>query len=385
MVCLSMPAGKPLITANQVTFIRLALLPVGAWLLYQGATGQYVALFFMTLVGCTDFVDGWLARKYGPTVLGGLMDPIADKIFIVAVFLPYIDLGWLPAWLVGLLFLREFLVTGLRSAYERRGLKLKSTLLAQIKTWVQMGGAAVLFLLNISERQTMIWILLGGVFLPILAIGVRYLVRRYVWKVALVFTAWFLGTLVPYMLWGAKVASELLMLSMLAVTWISGWTYIRRATHLFTDGDSSQTPRAAPFDRADAVRILFAVLLPLCVVGAHAQTSVPRSITEHGTLLSVALIITLGLEMAVGGLDNLLCHHGKQTGALGWGARVGSVTLLCGLVFLATQPGSAVAAAGLTGPRLAVLACIVSLIGTVGEFWRGRDYYLDARLQSKPL
>ena len=44
-------------------FMRLALLPVGCWLLYQGTTGPWIALFFMTLVGCTDFVDGWLARK----------------------------------------------------------------------------------------------------------------------------------------------------------------------------------------------------------------------------------------------------------------------------------------------------------------------------------
>lgn len=370
-----MPAGKPLITANQVTFMRLALLPVGCWLLYQGTTGPWIALFFMTLVGCTDFVDGWLARKYGPTVLGGLMDPIADKIFIVVVFLPFIDLGWLPAWLVAVLFLREFLVTGLRSAYERRGLKLKSTLLAQIKTWVQMGGAAVLFLLNIAPRSSLIWILLSGVVLPFVAIIIRYLARRYFWSVALVFSAWFLGTLVAYLTWGPATASTLLMLSMLAVTWISGWTYITRATQLFS-GASAQTPRATPFDRADAVRIGFSVLLPLAVVGAQAQGSLP----------SAALILTLSFEMAVGGLDNLLSHHGAQTGPLAWGARVGVVTLLAGLAIVASRPeGAALASAGLTGPRLAVLACLTSLIGTVFEFLRGRDYYLDARIAEKRL
>src|SRR5437868_7534907 len=96
----SSPMAKPLVTANQVTLARLLLLPIGSWLMYQGLRGQVAALIFMTVVGCTDFVDGWLARKYGPTVLGGLMDPIADKVFIVVIFLPFIDLGWLPPWLV---------------------------------------------------------------------------------------------------------------------------------------------------------------------------------------------------------------------------------------------------------------------------------------------
>src|SRR5262249_51252237 len=120
------PSGvsRPLITANQVTFARLILLPIGTWLLYRGVRGRWVALFAMTVVGCTDFVDGWLARRQGPTVLGGLMDPIADKVFVALIFLPAIDLGWLPWWMVTILFVREFVVTAARSSYERRDIPL---------------------------------------------------------------------------------------------------------------------------------------------------------------------------------------------------------------------------------------------------------------------
>src|SRR5581483_5239584 len=103
------------ITANQVTSLRLALTPIPCWLLYQGVHGQFAALVFATLLGCTDFVDGYLARKHGPTVLGGLMDPIADKVFIAITFLPAVDLGWCPPWLVAALFAREFVVTAARS------------------------------------------------------------------------------------------------------------------------------------------------------------------------------------------------------------------------------------------------------------------------------
>src|SRR5678816_4857204 len=103
------------ITANQVTLARLALIPIPGWLLYQGVNGQYAALVLATILGCTDFVDGYLARKYGSTVLGGLMDPIADKVFTAVCFMPAIDLGWLPAWMVAALFIREFAVTAARS------------------------------------------------------------------------------------------------------------------------------------------------------------------------------------------------------------------------------------------------------------------------------
>src|SRR5438105_4760004 len=62
--------AKPPITANQVTLLRLVLLPIGGVLMYSGTTGLWAALVFMTLLGCTDFVDGWLARRYGSTELG---------------------------------------------------------------------------------------------------------------------------------------------------------------------------------------------------------------------------------------------------------------------------------------------------------------------------
>src|SRR5262245_19113939 len=108
---MSRPGRRPIITANQVTLLRLALIPLPCWLLYQGHVGKVAAVTLGTLIGCTDFVDGYLARKYGPTVLGGLMDPIADKVFTAIVFIPAVDLGWVPAWLVALLLVREFLIT----------------------------------------------------------------------------------------------------------------------------------------------------------------------------------------------------------------------------------------------------------------------------------
>ena len=116
---------RPLITAIMVTLSRLIPMPLLSWWIYESHSGANIdkaqvwwALVVCTIIGCTDFVDGYLARKHGPTVLGGLMDPIADKVFIAVGFLPYADRGWVPWWLVAALFLREFLVTALRSSFD---------------------------------------------------------------------------------------------------------------------------------------------------------------------------------------------------------------------------------------------------------------------------
>src|SRR5437867_3633511 len=113
-------------------------------LLYGGTGALVCALVLGTIIGCTDFIDGYLARKHGPTVLGALMDPIADKVFIAVAFLPYADRGWVPWYLVIALFLREFLVTALRSSFELRRLVLRTTYIAKVKTWVQMCGLGLL-------------------------------------------------------------------------------------------------------------------------------------------------------------------------------------------------------------------------------------------------
>src|SRR3954470_9367200 len=124
------------VTANQVTSARLLAMPLVGWLIYGSPTTQAIGVAIGTLIGLTDTVDGYLARKHGPTVLGSLLDPVADKIFIVVCFLPAVEMHWLPAWMVGALFMREFLVTAARSCYERRGQSLRSTYLARYKTWV---------------------------------------------------------------------------------------------------------------------------------------------------------------------------------------------------------------------------------------------------------
>jgi CDP-diacylglycerol--glycerol-3-phosphate 3-phosphatidyltransferase len=128
-----------------VTFARLLPMPLLAFWLYHAHSSRaqmWAALIVGTLIGCTDFVDGFLARKHGPTVLGGLLDPIADKVFVALIYAPLAAIGVVPAWACALMFVREFLVTALRSSYEIRGLQMKTSYIAKVKTWTQMASGS---------------------------------------------------------------------------------------------------------------------------------------------------------------------------------------------------------------------------------------------------
>jgi CDP-diacylglycerol--glycerol-3-phosphate 3-phosphatidyltransferase len=334
------------ITANQVTLARLALIPIPGWLLYQGVNGQYAALVLATILGCTDFVDGYLARKYGSTVLGGLMDPIADKVFIAVCFLPAIDMGWLPAWMVGALFVREFAVTAARSVCERRGVSMKSPYFARYKTWAQMCGVAVLFLLGVMPPLWMGYAFLSLAVFPVLFFGLRWLLVKKMWKGAAYFAVSAGGIWAYHHFFGNASTAVMMGWFILLVTWASGLGYILQVTRLLGRGSSA----------SDYLRLATSIVLPVVTIALFARGHAP----------SWALIALLSLEMAHGGLDNLLAHsHAEQT-ATSWGLRLG---IECALL-----------AGGLWLPALAwrftIAALVVGTVGLVAAFVQKRRYYL---------
>ena len=100
------------------------------------------ALFLVAMA--TDQVDGWLARRRNETsALGSLLDPIADKILVLAVLVMLIEEGVAPAWMVAAIIAREFLVSGLRLAAIERGVVMPARDLGKLKTWAQSVAAAV--------------------------------------------------------------------------------------------------------------------------------------------------------------------------------------------------------------------------------------------------
>ena len=101
------------------------------------------ALFAVSMA--TDWFDGRIARRRGRTSpLGSLLDPIADKLLVVAVLIVLIgEQDVFPAWIVAAIVAREFLVSGLRLAAIERGVVLEARDLGKLKTWAQAIAAFV--------------------------------------------------------------------------------------------------------------------------------------------------------------------------------------------------------------------------------------------------
>ena len=98
----------------------------------------YWATALFAVAMATDWFDGRIARRRGTTSpLGSLLDPIADKILVLAVLVMLIEEGVAPAWMVAAIVAREFLVSGLRLAAIERGIVMQARDLGKLKTWAQ--------------------------------------------------------------------------------------------------------------------------------------------------------------------------------------------------------------------------------------------------------
>ena len=125
---------------NILTLARVAAVPIIVLLLLSEsrAAGVWAAAIF-GMAAVTDFIDGWLARKWGiVTVLGKFLDPLADKLVVMAALIMLIPHGRVPAWAVFLILAREMIITGLRSIASSEGIVIDASDLGKYKTIYQM-------------------------------------------------------------------------------------------------------------------------------------------------------------------------------------------------------------------------------------------------------
>ncbi|UCG34576.1 MAG: CDP-diacylglycerol--glycerol-3-phosphate 3-phosphatidyltransferase [Candidatus Omnitrophota bacterium] len=147
-------------TANRLTVGRIFLAFICIWLIVRNTLASICGAFAVFVVASlTDFLDGYLARKKQiASDLGKILDPIADKILIIGVFLAFVELGVLKAWMVGVIMLREFIVTGLRLYCLNKGLVLEAKRFGKHKTISQIVGVVFIFitviLFNLVENKT---------------------------------------------------------------------------------------------------------------------------------------------------------------------------------------------------------------------------------------
>lgn len=142
---------------NIITIGRVLAAPLVAWLIWQepSAVLRWWALGLFSLAGFSDFLDGWMARRWqAVSPFGRMLDPIADKLLIVAVILALAagqPDGW-PFMLPSLIILfREFLIAGLREFLAGAEIVLAVTLMAKWKTAIQMIALGILIIAPILD------------------------------------------------------------------------------------------------------------------------------------------------------------------------------------------------------------------------------------------
>ncbi len=130
-----------------LTGFRLALIPVLMVLfsVTQTTNVELTTFWVFTVAALTDFVDGYVARKYHiETVLGKLMDPIADKALVTTALVMLIPLGKVPAWVCLLIICREIIVTGFRGLAATTGKVVAAGSIGKLKSNFQYFGLGFL-------------------------------------------------------------------------------------------------------------------------------------------------------------------------------------------------------------------------------------------------
>ena len=152
---------------NILTCVRVLLIPVFMVLAYQNNMPCDIAALIVYVVAClTDYVDGYLARKNNQvTNFGKFMDPVADKLLVMAALLIFIEDGTIPAWAVAIILGREFIVSALRMVAASEGLVIAANMWGKAKTMITM--ITLIFLLcpigpillgPVSLQDIMFWI-----------------------------------------------------------------------------------------------------------------------------------------------------------------------------------------------------------------------------------
>jgi len=129
-----------MVLPNQLTILRIVLTPVFLFFfLSPEPLYKQISLGIYIVAALTDWYDGWLARKFNYiTSWGKFWDPLADKILTSAAFIGFAILEIVPLWMVIIIMLRDFIVTGLRAYADYKNISFPTSYYAKWKTFIQM-------------------------------------------------------------------------------------------------------------------------------------------------------------------------------------------------------------------------------------------------------
>jgi CDP-diacylglycerol--glycerol-3-phosphate 3-phosphatidyltransferase len=142
----------PLNLPNVLTLLRILAVPViVVALLGETPNGDALAAGVFALAALSDGLDGYIARRrQDVTTFGKLMDPLADKLLIIAALVSLVSLGRLAAWVAMVIIARELAVTGLRAVAAEQGVVISASWLGKLKTALQVAAVFALIIWNPS-------------------------------------------------------------------------------------------------------------------------------------------------------------------------------------------------------------------------------------------
>ena len=166
---------------NALASLRILLAPLMFWIIlnpeiftdngYHISWNYYFASLLFVLASATDFFDGYIAREWNQmTMLGAILDPLADKMLTLAAFLGLMMMGEASAWAIYIIMVRELFITGIRTVAVSEGLEVKASWAGKVKTVAQMIAIGFL-LMHWSLGEELLWF---AVFLTVYS-GLEYL------------------------------------------------------------------------------------------------------------------------------------------------------------------------------------------------------------------
>ena len=164
-------------TANKLTLLRVAMIPLFLLVLYLDVPGaSYWALAIFVIASLTDTLDGYIARHYNQTTdFGKFMDPLADKCLVTAAMLWFVEIGQMPGWALLVVIIREFGVSGLRMVAADKGRVIAAGWSGKVKTASTMVCVVLMLLPIPSEVNTLC---VAVIVLTTLYSGVEYFMKN---------------------------------------------------------------------------------------------------------------------------------------------------------------------------------------------------------------
>lgn len=164
-------------TANKLTLLRIAMIPAFLLVLYLGVpNANYWALAIFILASLTDFLDGYVARHYNQiTDFGKFMDPLADKMLVIAAMLWFVEIGQMAGWALLIVIVREFAISGLRMVAADKGRVIAAGWSGKVKTAATMVCICVMLL---PVEQWLNSICVAVIVLTTIYSGVEYFLKN---------------------------------------------------------------------------------------------------------------------------------------------------------------------------------------------------------------